>query len=448
MTATSTSVMRRPYVLTTVGSWSLVFLAAFESLAVTTIMPIVTEELDGRALYSLAFAATIAAGVVGMVVAGSWADSRGPAIPLLTAIGLFAAGLIIAGTADSMGVFVAGRFLQGLGAGGQTVALYVLIAKVFPPVTHIRIFGAFASAWVLPSMVGPFAAGVVADVLSWHWVFLGVVVLVAVATVMVAPALRGQRPETPNGPAFDARRVTAAVVVAGAAVVLSSSADWDQRLAWLLSPVSIAVILVAARGLLPPGTYRARPGLPAVVLLCAAAGAVFFGTEVYLPLLLHDRYGLPAWLSGITLTAAAVAWALASAIQGRLGDRLDPAKALRIGAVLLAVGTIGVLLTAALALPAVLAAVGWFFAGAGMGTMYPRVSTLVLALSEPGRQGFNSAAKSIADSIGASVSLALAGLIFAGLGDTTTRTPYVGVLVLTSATALALVAVAARAVSR
>jgi MFS family permease len=297
-------------------------------------------------------------------------------------------------------------------------------------------------------MVGPFAAGVVADVLSWHWVFLGVVVLVAVATVMVAPSLRGHRPDTPNGPVFDARRVIAAVVVAAAAVVLSSSADWDQRLAWLLSPVSIAVILVAARDLLPAGTYRARPGLPAVVLLCAGAGAVFFGTEVYLPLLLHDRYGLPAWLSGVTLTAAAVAWALASAIQGRLGDRLDQVTALRIGAALLAGGTVVVLLTAALGLPAATAAAGWFFAGGGMGTMYPRVSTLVLALSEPGQQGFNSAAKSIADSIGASVSLALAGLIFAGLGDTTTRTPYVGVLVLTSATALAVVAVAARAVSR
>jgi MFS family permease len=445
---TATSVMQRPYVLTTVGSWSLVFLAAFESLAITTIMPIVTEDLDGRALYSLAFAATVAAGVVGMVVAGSWADSRGPAVPLLTAIGLFAAGLVIAGTADSMGVFVAGRFLQGLGAGGQTVALYVLIAKVYPSATHIRIFGAFASAWVLPSMVGPFAAGVVADVLSWHWVFLGVVVLVAVATAMIIPALRGLRPDAPNGPAFDGRRATAAVIVAAAAVVLSSSADWDQRLAWLLAPVSIAVIAVAARGLLPAGIYRARPGLPAVVLLCALAGAVFFGTEVYLPLLLHDRYGLPTWLSGITLTAAAVAWAMASAIQGRLGDRTDETTALRIGAMLLAGGTIVVLLTAGLGLPAVMAAVGWFFAGAGMGTLFPRISTLVLALSKPGEEGFNGAAKSIADSVGASVSLALAGLIFAGLGDTTTRTPYVGVLVLTSAFALAVVAVAARAVSR
>ncbi|HEU4347457.1 MAG TPA: MFS transporter [Actinoplanes sp.] len=196
MTATATTepgILRRPYALTTAGSWSLVFLAAFESLAVTTIMPIVTADLDGRSLYSLAFSATLAAGVVGMVVTGGWADRRGPAAPLFTAIALFAVGLIVAGTAPSMVVFVAGRFLQGLGAGGITVALYVLIAKVYPPELHVRIFGAYASAWVLPSMVGPFAAGVVADVLGWRWVFLGVVLLVVVALAMIAPALRPAR---------------------------------------------------------------------------------------------------------------------------------------------------------------------------------------------------------------------------------------------------------------
>ena len=222
MTATvvqTTGIMRRPYALTTVGTWSLSFLAAFEALAVTTIMPIVTADLDGRALYSLTFSATLAAGIVGMVVAGSWADSRGPAVPLLTAIVLFGAGLAIAGTASSMVVFVAGRFLQGLGAGGITVALYVLIAKVYPAGLHIKIFSAFAAAWVLPSMVGPFVAGVVTDVFSWHWVFLGVVVLVAASAAMLVPAVRRIEHEPPRGPAFDARRVAAAVVVALAVVV-------------------------------------------------------------------------------------------------------------------------------------------------------------------------------------------------------------------------------------
>jgi MFS family permease len=167
-------ILRRPYALATVGSWSLVFLAAFESLAVTTVMPVVAADLDGQALYSLAFSATVAAGIVGTVAAGAWADRRGPTVPLIGAIAVFTAGLVVAGTARSMQIFVAGRFLQGLGAGAQTVALYVVIAKVYPARLHTRLFGAFAAAWVLPSLVGPFAAGLVAEAFSWHWVFLGV----------------------------------------------------------------------------------------------------------------------------------------------------------------------------------------------------------------------------------------------------------------------------------
>jgi MFS family permease len=436
-------ILGKPYALTTVGSWSLIFLAAFESLAVTTIMPIVAADLNGRALYSLAFSAALAAGVIGMVLSGAWADSRGPGGPLLTAIGLFALGLAVAGTAPSMAVFVTGRFLQGLGAGGITVSLYVLIAAVYPASSHIKIFGAYASAWVLPSMIGPFVAGAVADALSWHWVFLGVVVLVVLATVMVLPALFGHGRDSVA--VIDGARVTSAVVLAGAIVALSAGVELDDRVAWALAPVAVVVIGLAARRLVPPGTYRARPGLPAAVLLGGAAGAVFFGTEVYLPLLLHDRYGVPAWLSGITLTAAAVAWALASAMQGRFGDRLDATRALRAGAVLLVAGAGTELLTAALTLHPVVAAVGWFLAGAGMGTLYPRISTLVLAYSEPGREGFNTAAKSITDAVGGSTSLALAGLLFAARGDATARTPYVGVLVFTTAIGLVVVLLAGRA---
>src|SRR5690349_9526055 len=378
-------------------------------------MPVVTVDLDGRGLYALAFSATFAAGVVGMVAIGSWADRRGPTVPLFTAIAVFTVGLAGAGTATAMPVFVAARFLQGLGAGGITVALYVLVAMVYPAALHIRIFGAFASAWVLPSMVGPFVAGFVADALSWHWVFLGVVVLVAVAGALMLPAVRGRdRAPADRVPASaaDARRAAEAAVVAVSVVSLSSLGEFDPAVAWVSAPVAVVMLGVALRDLVPPGTYRIRPGLPAAVVLCGAAGGVFFGTEVYLPLLLHDRYGLPAWLSGITLTAGAVAWALASAVQGRLGDRLDPRTALRAGASLLAGGAAVELATAVLHLPPAVAAAGWFAAGAGMGTLYPRISTLVLALSAPGEEGFNTAAKGITDAVGGSVALAVAGLLF------------------------------------
>jgi MFS family permease len=306
-------------------------------------------------------------------------------------------------------------------------------------------------------MVGPVAAGVVADALSWHWVFLGVVFLgvvflVAVATALIVPALREHRNIAADRAAGAAetkpaagKRIGAAVVVAIAVVGLGYAVELDEPVAWVLAPAVVAVVAYAARGLVPPGTYRARPGLPAAVLLCGAAGAVFFGTEVYLPLLLHERYGLPAWLSGVTLTAAAVAWALASALQGRLADRLDPGRALFAGALLLAAGAFAELLTVALGLPAAVAAGGWFLAGAGMGTLYPRISTLVLAYSEPGREGFNTAAKSITDAIGGSVSLALAGLIFGALGTAAMRAPYLGVMAFTTAIGVTVVLLAGRA---
>jgi MFS family permease len=402
-------ILRRPYRLTTLGSWSLVFLAAFESLAVTTIMPVITADLHGRSLYALAFSAALAAGVVGTVAAGSWSDRRGPTTPLLVSIAVFTLGLAVAGTAHSMQIFVAGRFLQGLGAGGETVALYVLIAKVYPAHLHTRLFGANAAAWVLPSLVGPFVAGVVADALSWHWVFLGVIVLVVAATAMIAPAVRGVTTEPAAARPGGTRRIVAATAVAVAVVALSYG--WFIE---VVAPVAIVVIVLAVRPLVPAGTYRARRGLPAAVLLCAAAGAAFFGTEVYLPLLLHDRYGLATWLSGFTLTAGAISWALASNIQGRYSERISGPAAIWAGGLLLAGGVLVELVTVVLTLPPAVAAVGWFAAGGGMGTLYPRVSALVLGRSAPGEEGFNIAAKGIADSVGGAVALAITGLLFGG----------------------------------
>jgi MFS family permease len=254
------------------------------------------------------------------------------------------------------------------------------------------------------------------------------------------PAVRGRdRAPADRVPASaaDARRVAEAAVVAVGVVVLSSLGELDPGAAWLLAPLAVAAIGLTLRNLVPRGTYRIRAGLPATVVLCGVAGGVFFGTEVYLPLLLHDRYGLPAWLSGITLTAGAIAWALASAVQGRLGDRLDPGTAIRAGAALLAGGAALELATAVLHLHPAVAAVGWFAAGAGMGTLYPRISTLVLALSAPGEEGFNTAAKSITDAVGGSAALAISGLLFV-------VAPFTGPFAFTTLLGVATVLVAVR----
>ncbi|BCW08081.1 MFS transporter [Arthrobacter sp. NtRootA1] len=443
---TSTAgILRRPYLLATIGACALVFLSAFESLAVTTIMPLVSRDLDGATLYALAFAGPLATGVMGMVGAGNWSDRRGPAAPLYASVALFVAGLLIAGTAGSMEVLVLGRLVQGLGGGAMTVALYVLVARVYPPTLHPKIFAAFAASWVIPSLVGPFAAGIVAQLSSWHWVFLGVVGLVVPALLMVVPAVRGMdsEPVTETVPwAFG--RMGWAALAALTVLALNLSAE-VPGVGGVIAVVALVLAVVAVRPLVPRGTLVARRGLPSVILTRGLASAAFFGAEVYLPYLLTEQYAFTPTFAGLTLTGAALAWAGTSALQGRLGSKLADALAVKIGAALVLVAIVLALVTAALALPAAIAIGGWILAGGGMGLMYPRLSVMTLALSTPDNQGFNSAAMSISDSLGGALALAATGLVFAAF---TTTNPFAGVFALTAVIAVVGVVIAPRVASR
>ncbi|MGI4894083.1 MAG: MFS transporter, partial [Janthinobacterium lividum] len=327
--------------------------------------------------------------------------------------------------------------------------LYVTVALVYPQRLRPAVFGVFASAWVIPSLVGPLLAGFVAARFGWPWVFAGVLGLVLLAAAPVLPVLLripanattstasdgepgGESYKEPGGvPARTRTRYGAAFVVAAAVVVLSS-AGAAGAWRWVLALAALTVLAVGVRPLLPRGTLTARAGLPATVLLRGSIAATFYSTEVYLPLMLHERFGLPLWAAGAVLTAGAIAWASGSAVQGRLGDRLPHHVAVRVGAVLLLVGVttqLGVAaITSALSpeispstattpsAAIVMAAVGWFVGGGGMGLMYPRTTVLVLARSDPGSEGAGSAALTISDAAGGATALALTGLLFGAFG--------------------------------
>lgn len=418
--ATAASIWDPERLWITIGSVALIFLAAIEALAVTTVMPVISADLDGEALYAVAFAATLATGVIGMVASGAWSDRSGPRSPLYAAIVLFLVGLVIAGAAPTMDVFLVGRLIQGLGAGGQTVALYVVVARIYPAHLHGRVFAAFAAAWVVPSMIGPFLAGAVTQYLHWRWAFLGVAGLVAVAFVMVAIRLRGADLGSGEGAQGTAHRtgirLLLATIVAIAAVGIGLAADVPPGIGWPIALGALIVLAFAIMPLLPRGTLRAAIGLPSVVLMRSLIAGAFFSAEAYIPYLLIDRFTFTPTAAGLALTASALAWSGASAVQGRYGERLGNRRISLIAVVLVLVALAGVLAVASttgLSPWTVMAA--WTLAGAGMGLLYPRLSVLTLAYSSPGNQGFNSSALSIADSTGSAVAIALAGLAFGSI---------------------------------
>lgn len=415
---TAASIWDRDRIWVTLGAVALIFLAAIEALAVTTVMPVVSEALDGQSLYAVAFAGTLATSVIGMVAAGAWSDARGPRGALYVAVTLFVVGLLISGLATTMHQFLVGRLVQGLGTGGQTVALYVVVARLYPAHLHGRIFAAFAAAWVVPSMIGPFLAGAVAEYLDWRWAFLGVAVLTAAAFLMIAVRLRGV--DLGHGEPQDGRalitRLLLAVVVAVLAVVIGFSADMDPVVGWPVALGAVVVIAFAVLPLVPRRTLRAGPGLPSVVLMRGIAAGAFFAAEAYIPYLLMERYAFTATWAGVALMLAAFAWAGASALQGRYGERLGNHRITLISLGLILVAMVCVLVAALTGITPVVVIVGWAFAGGGMGLLYPRLTVLTLAYSDETNQGFNSSALSISDATGSAVAIALAGLGVATLG--------------------------------
>src|SRR5262249_39689865 len=116
----------------TVGLVLTITFVASEALAVVTVMPVAAHDLGGVRLYGWACSAFMLGSVIGIVAAGREADRRGPAIPFVAAVVLFGSGLAIAGLAPSMEVLVAGRVLQGIGAGAVPSVAYAVIGRSFP----------------------------------------------------------------------------------------------------------------------------------------------------------------------------------------------------------------------------------------------------------------------------------------------------------------------------
>ncbi len=409
------ALLRGPHRLPTIGLLLVVTLVAFEALAVATAMPTAVRELHGLRLYGWAFTAFLLASVVGIVVAGEQSDARGPVGPFLAGLSVFAVGLVMAGTAVDMPVFLLGRAVQGFGAGAVLVALYVVIARVYDETLRPRVFAALSAAWVLPALIGPTVAGALTEHLSWRLVFLGLPPFVAAGLGLLLPALRDLPGAAQPAPARARARTPIALRAAAGVALLQYAGQRLRPVSLLAVGGGFALLLPAVRRLLPVGALRLRRGLPAVVVCRALAGA-FFGAEAFLPLALTTLHGVRPTLAGVPLTVGALGWSAGSWWQGRRRAERPREPLIRRGFVLLAAGIASL---AVVSLPGAspwLVLLAWTVAATGMGLAMPTISVLTLRLSPPAEQGANSAALQIADVLGSICCVGVGGVVLAGAG--------------------------------
>lgn len=408
-----------------VGLVLTVTLVAFEAMAIAAIMPDVKDDLGGLGLYGWVFSGFFLGSLLGIVVAGQLADTRGLVLPYVVGLGLFTAGLLLGGGAASMPMLVVGRVLQGFGAGAIPAIGYTAVGRGIPGPLRPKMFAVMSTAWVVPGLVGPSAALLVEHALSWRAVFLVLVPLVLVAGVMTVPALTAMGP--PEGEDLDdvehrerraaqalrLRQVVLLVLGVGAAFAAVSGVPAVVAAVLVLFGVPLAVNALVH--LLPPGTLRLEAGIPATVAVRGILTFGFFAADAYVPLAVVDGRGGSSWIAGAALTVSALTWTAASWIQARFIGSVGPRGLDRIGFGALAIG-VGTMLGVALGLPVGFAVLAWAISGFGIGIAYAPQAVTVLASAKPGEEGKASAAIQLSDAVGIALGTGVAGGIIS-LGD-------------------------------
>ena len=256
--AAAEGVLGRTYRALSIGIVSVVLLIAFEATAVGTAMPVAARELDGIPLYAFAFSAYFTTSLFAMVLAGQWADRRGPLRPLTAGIAAFARrAAAVRDRRAPCGCSSLGRAVQGLGGGLVIVALYVVVGRAYPERLRPAIMAAFAASWVVPSVVGPLAAGTVTEHLGWRWVFVGIPVLVVLPLALALPAdpadgLRARRTrDAPPPPSTAGASGSRSASRLGAGLLQYAAQDLRWLVAASRPPRASALLVPAVLGLLP-----------------------------------------------------------------------------------------------------------------------------------------------------------------------------------------------------
>jgi len=280
-----------------------------------------------------------------LLLGGRAADLLGRRRLFVTGVILFSAASLLNGLAQTSGMLIAGRGLQGLGGALVSPAALAIITTTFTDTEQrTRALGVWAAIAAGGSAVGLLLGGVLTDLASWRWVFF---VNVPVGVLTVAMALAWVRESRLVGArsSFDllgAVSVTAGLVVLVYAIVKAQAWGWGSArtlglgaVAGALLAAFIAIERRSAAPLVRLGIFRVRAlAIADTALLLVASG--MFGMFFFASLYVQEILGyspLRAGLAFLPVTIGIMAGAgAAQQLIRRLGVRNVGAAGISIAA--------------------------------------------------------------------------------------------------------------------
>jgi EmrB/QacA subfamily drug resistance transporter len=394
-------------------------IASYNASVVNVAVPAIGRHFGGHAVavqwtltsYLLAVAALL-------LVAGALADRVGRRRVLAAGLCLMFAASIVCAVAPSIGVLIAGRAIQGIGAAFVVPTSLALLNATLRESDRARGIGLWAGLETLAITVGPYAGGWLVDHASWRWVFLLNLPLIVLA--LVAARRVPESGEERRAPSFDVLGTILAVLGLGGliyALTEEASAGWSSPKI-VIALVAGAIALVA---LIPAERHRREPLLRlslfssrqfdainvATLLLYGGLAAANYLLVVELQL----KLGYTASQAGAALIPETGLFLLLSPLSGALVARLGTRK-LMVGGILLIAGSQlwlaqlhpGSHYLAAILPPALIE-------GLGLGLAVTPLTAAVLAAVSDSDLGEASAINDAAARVGAVILVALAPVL-------------------------------------
>ena len=289
--------------------------------------------IDG---YTLAFASAL-------VLAGGLGDRLGTRRVFASGLVLFTVASLLCGVAPTVGLLIAARVLQGLGAALFMPSSLALLARAYPdPGQRARAIGFWSALTAITGGSGPLVGGILTSTLGWRSIFLVNLPLGITGVLMTARFVRPTAPSRARTLDLPAQLVAALSLGSVTwALVERAERGWGSPAvlgALLAGVVGLALFIwmesTAAEPMLPPRLFQHRTfaTTSAGALLYAAA---FFGGLLVLSLYFQRVRGEAAALAGLHISAITVTFGLASILGGKLAGRHGPRASILLGLVLL-----------------------------------------------------------------------------------------------------------------
>jgi DHA2 family methylenomycin A resistance protein-like MFS transporter len=368
--------------------------------------------------YTLAFAALI-------LSAGALGDRIGAKRVFMGGFGGFTCASAACGLAPSVGILIAARAVQGVGAAMLVPSSLALLNHTYPTAgERARAVGLWAAGASAALSAGPLIGGVLIATLGWRAIFF-INAPIGLTGILLTSRWAVETPRSPERGVDMIGQLTAIVcLTAVAASTIEGGAHGFADPAVL---VGYALAVIAGLGFITTERHRAQPMLPlglfgSGTFRCATAiglliNIAFYGLIFVLSLFFQRGQHLSPLQTGLAFAPMTAAVIAANVLAGRLAARLGPRWVIRIGAALMAVGAFALLRIDAsqsyVAMVAQLAGIGF-----GLGLVVPVMTSTLLGSVELSRSGIASGTLNTARQTGSVIGVALYGSVIAhGLLD-------------------------------